>query len=147
MSSLTDYLKLFKWDLEEPEDLNSEFNIQQALNTNWDKIDLKVKELANNSEKKHNHYKITITEVIEKETEYEIPFNFVVGNDEFEIYYNNEYLIREKSANDEANYKEVGTAGSTSNKVIFGWDLRVGDVLDFIVKGVVANEENENQNT
>lgn len=101
----------------------------------------------NNYEKKHTHHTVVVKEEIPGKTEYEIPFNFVVGNDGFEIYYNNEYLIREKSASDEANYKEVGQTGELSNKVIFGWDLRVGDVLDFIVKGVVENEEDENQNT
>lgn len=95
-------------------------------------------------EKKHIHYKIIIKEEIPIETEYELPFEFTVGNDEFEIYYNNEYLIREKAEDDEANYKEVGENGTTSNKVKFGWDLRIGDVLDFIKKGVVENEENEN---
>lgn len=261
MSKLTEFLKLFKWNVDDPEDLKADFNIEKALNENWDKIDnnalllndskvdkiegkglsqedfttilknkleelknyddsalrqiiddsindvtldssnghiifhkndgttsfidtaleliiesgkydkktkkiiltlankdvieiplldllteiyskSEIDEILSNYEKKHIHHKIIVKEEILQETEYEIPFNFVVGNDEFEIFYNNEYLIREKTEEDIANYREVGEKGSTSNKVMFGWDIAVGQVLFFVKKGAVENEQN-----
>lgn len=263
MSKVTDFLKLFKWDLESKSDLENSFNIDKALNENWDKIDLKTKELNDNKvdkqegyglseedfstilkekleklknyddtvlkqiidgsikditldptnghiifykndgttdfidtaleliiqngtynketkkiiltlankdvieiplldlltdlyskseideilsnyEEKHNCYSMIIKEPIEDNIELEIPCQYVVGNDSLVIYHNGDRLICEKLEEDIANYKEVGEVGTVSNKIIFGWNLRVGDVLDFIVKGVVANEENEN---
>lgn len=39
MAILTNFLKLFKWDLTNETDLNSDFNIENSLNQNWDKID------------------------------------------------------------------------------------------------------------
>lgn len=100
------------------------------------KLDTKL----NNYEKKHIPYTIVVKEEIQKETEYEIPFSFVVGNDEFEIFYNNEYLVREKNEDDIANYREVGNVGETSNKVMFGWNIPAGKVLTFIRKGAAEND-------
>ena len=39
MSKLTNLLKLFKWNTEDENDLKSEFDIDKAMNDNWDKID------------------------------------------------------------------------------------------------------------
>ena len=39
MSKLNNFLKLFEWDTSNNEDLNSNFNIDKALNENFDKID------------------------------------------------------------------------------------------------------------
>lgn len=41
MAKYTDYLNLFEW--EPDKDLEEEFDIQKALNDNWDKIDIKLK--------------------------------------------------------------------------------------------------------
>lgn len=264
MSLHTKILKLFKWDLNNPEDLELDFDIEKSLNDNWDKIDKKVEELEesvkikvdkeeglglsqenftttlknrllelknyddsalkqildgsikdvtldpsnghiifhkndettcfvdtaleliiengtydkktkkivltlanknvieipigdlitdlytkseideilNSYEKKHTYHTVVVKEVIPELTEYEIPFSYIVGNDEFEIFYNNEYLIREKTEEDIANYREVGEKGSTSNKVMFGWEISVGQVLVFVKKGAVENEQN-----
>lgn len=46
MSSLSNFLKLFKWNAEE--DGEEAFNIEKALNENWDKIDDKIKENSDN---------------------------------------------------------------------------------------------------
>ncbi len=97
-----------------------------------------IDEILSNYEKKHTYFSMIIKEPVSDNMEVEIPFNYIVGNDEFEIYYNNEYLVREKNTDDEANYYEEGEIGSTSNKVKFGWDLRMDDVLVFIKKGGVA---------
>ena len=44
MSLLTNFLKLFKWDTTSETDLDEEFDIDAAMNENWDKIDAKAKE-------------------------------------------------------------------------------------------------------
>ena len=46
MSSLSNFLKLFKWNTEE--DGEEAFNIEKALNENWNKIDDKIKENSDN---------------------------------------------------------------------------------------------------
>lgn len=45
MSAITHFLNLFKWDLSSAEDKASAFDIDTALNDNWDKIDEAVEEL------------------------------------------------------------------------------------------------------
>lgn len=49
MSKLTNFLKLFEWDTSNNEDLNSNFNIDKALNENFDKIDNFAANCKNNS--------------------------------------------------------------------------------------------------
>ena len=271
MSLSTKFLKLFKWDLDSPEDLESDFNIEESLNNNWEKIDKKLEELdgisqqleencetkvdkveglglsqenfttalkkqllnlknyddsalrqildgsikdvtldvsnghiifhkndgttafidtaleliiesgpydkqtkkiiltlanenvieipigdlitdiyskeeideiLNGYEKKHNYFTMTIKEEIEAETEVEIPCSYVVGNNEIDIFIDGIYLKCEKSKDDIANYREVGEKGSTSNKVMFGFDLMVGEELTIIKKGAVEDEQN-----
>lgn len=39
MSKLTNFLKLFKWNTEDENDLKSEFDIDKSMNDNWDKLD------------------------------------------------------------------------------------------------------------
>ena len=45
MSNQTEKLKLFKWDMLDQVDLNSNFDIEKKLNENWDKIDNNAKEI------------------------------------------------------------------------------------------------------
>jgi hypothetical protein len=45
MSNQTEKLKLFKWDMLDQVDLNSNFDIEKTLNENWDKIDDNAKEI------------------------------------------------------------------------------------------------------
>lgn len=47
MSLLTPFLKLFKWNTEDTEDLEQPFDIKKALNKNWDKLDTKAQEHEN----------------------------------------------------------------------------------------------------
>lgn len=107
-------------------------------------VDNVVTEIDKNYEPKHAIYKKEVTEEIEELTEYELPFSYTVGNDSLVVFLNNERLICEKTEDDQANYKEVGETGATSNKLIFGFTLDVGDILDFIVKGVVEDEKDGN---
>lgn len=61
------------------------------------------------------------------------------GSGDIEIFYNNEKLIRETSTID-GNFREIGTVGQSSNKVMFGWDVEVGSILEIRIKGGIANE-------
>lgn len=99
-----------------------------------------IDKLFNATEKKHYKYRVVITEEVEALTEYELPCNYKVGDNSLEIFYNNELLIKEASEDMEANYREVGTAGNTSNKVVFGWTLPIGSILNILVKGDYENE-------
>ena len=45
MAKWTDFLNLFKWDTNNSEDLDSNFDVDKALNDNWSKIDNKMKEI------------------------------------------------------------------------------------------------------
>ena len=47
MSLLTPFLKLFKWNTEDTEDLEQPFDIEKAMNENWDKLDTKAQEQEN----------------------------------------------------------------------------------------------------
>lgn len=48
MSLKTGFLKLFKWNTQDDEDLNSNFDIDAAMNVNWDMIDNAVRNLSGN---------------------------------------------------------------------------------------------------
>lgn len=48
MSLKTTFLKLFKWNTQDDEDLNSNFDIDAAMNDNWDMIDNAVSNLNGN---------------------------------------------------------------------------------------------------
>lgn len=98
---------------------------------------------ASDYEKKHYNYRVVITEEVEALTEYELPCNYTVGNDSLVIFYNNELLIKETSEDEEANYREVGEIGAISNKVVFGWNLPIGSILNILVKGEYVEDETE----
>lgn len=63
MSSYTDYLNLFKWDPQT--DADEEFDIEKALNENWDKIDKKLKDYITNMDKTISDFQAAITQQIE----------------------------------------------------------------------------------
>lgn len=51
MSLLTDFLKLFKWNTSDSNDLEEEFDIDTAMNGNWDNINEFAKEIDSRVEK------------------------------------------------------------------------------------------------
>lgn len=53
MSKFTDFLNLFKWDT--TADGEEEFNIDKALNENWDKIDNKIKQHVDSTGLAHSN--------------------------------------------------------------------------------------------
>lgn len=48
MSLLTSFLQLFKWDTSDENDLEQQFDIDKAMNDNWDKLDEAIKGLDTN---------------------------------------------------------------------------------------------------
>lgn len=97
---------------------------------------------ALNKSRNIERHRISVISEIPELTEYELPCDYKVGNNSLSILYNNEVLICEKSEEDAANYREVGNAGETSNKVVFGWDIEIGSTLEVIVRGDIENAEN-----
>lgn len=63
MSKFTDFLNLFKWD--PIEDADEEFDIDKALNDNWDKIDTKLKAYITDTDNNINDFKTSTTNNIE----------------------------------------------------------------------------------
>lgn len=95
---------------------------------------------AENYELKHNYYTMTIKEEIKAEQEVEIPCEYVVGANNIDLFIDGIYLKCEKSESDVANYREIGEKGSTSNKVIFGFNLEIGEEFTIIRKGAVEDD-------
>lgn len=63
---------------------------------------------------------------------------YKVGAGVLDIYLNGERLIKSSDeAGTDGHYTEVGTAGTTSNKIKIttDWDLSSGDYLEFVVRG------------
>lgn len=44
----------------------------------------------------------------------------------------------------DGNFREIGVVGQSSNKVMFGWDVEVGSVLEIRVKGGIADDTESN---
>lgn len=62
MSKFTDFLNLFKW---EPDiDGEEEFNIDKALNENWDKIDTKLKTYITDTDEKIDNFEADVNDSI-----------------------------------------------------------------------------------
>lgn len=62
MSSFTNFLNLFKWNA--IEDGEEEFNIDKALNENWDKIDIKLETHIKGVNKEVSDFKTNIKETL-----------------------------------------------------------------------------------
>lgn len=84
-----------------------------------------------------NSYIVTTETEIAENTDYEIPCYYKVGEDVLDIYYMGEKLIKD------IHYKEVGTAGTISNKIQFynwGQAVPTSRTIEFVVRGVYTNE-------
>ena len=80
---------------------------------------------------------ITTQETIAENTDYTIPLNYKVGADVLEVYYMGEKLIKG------THYIEVGNTGAISNTIQFynwGQDVPANRTIEFVVRGVYANE-------
>ncbi len=67
MSSFTNFLNLFKWDA--VEDGEEEFNIDKALNENWDKIDTKLEVHIKGVNKEVSDFKSSVNETVQNLTD------------------------------------------------------------------------------
>lgn len=136
--------------------------MQKALNDNWDKIDTAIgnintkntnydKEIEDiktkNTEQDDEITKIrkeqeiqlttvTVSTLIEKETEYTLPLKYVVGNHSLRVHWEN-VLLEE---GEDGNYMEIGEPGTSSDKIKFGWDIEPGETLIIEVRGVLEDE-------
>ena len=75
---------------------------------------------------------VTVNTEYEKETEFELPINYTVGNNHLKLFWEGNLL--EEGEN--GNYVEVGEPGQSSNKVKFGWNLEIGETLLIEVRGI-----------
>ena len=64
MALITDFLNLFKWDTNDTEDLEEEFDIDTAMNNNWDSINENAKSVEEKLDTQN-----TKTAELEKKTE------------------------------------------------------------------------------
>lgn len=73
-----------------------------------------------------------------------IPLNYKVGAGCLDVYLEGERLIACSIYDDNTtgHYSEVGDAGTISNqiKITTDWNLEVGDILQFIVRGAWEND-------
>ena len=133
MSKITD-LELFIHD-EPYETNNNQFDYGKAIATPYKKIMKFSKEVKSSIDTLIETTIITLNENIAEQTEYELPISYTVGNDSLKIHWQGVLLEQ----GEDGNYIEIGEQGQASNKVKFGWTVKVGRIFDFIIKGVVED--------
>lgn len=90
-----------------------------------DELEKKLAEISGTTK-----YKITLTETVEQNTDYQIPATYIVGDDSLEVLWEGVELIKDE------NYIEVGEEGESSNLIQFlDWDVDKGYTLTFKIKG------------
>ena len=159
MSAFTNLLNLFKWN--PTTDADEEFDIEKALNENWDKLDTLMSGHVNNTSIPHakvsqtndgmmskedkikldnlteTHTTLTTTAPIAENTNYTIPLNYKVGSNTLDIYYMGEKLVKDE------HYIEVGESGAVSNIIQFkdwGQSVPKDRIIEFVVKGEYSSE-------
>lgn len=71
-------------------------------------------------------YVVNTTESIVASTDYTLPFTYLVGTNDFSIYYEGVRLVRE------IHFKEIGNAEENSNTIQFLWDVPISSLLEFL---------------
>lgn len=159
MSAFTNLLNLFKWN--PTTDANEEFDIEKALNENWDKLDTLMSGHVNNTSIPHakasqtndgmmskedkikldnlteTHTTLTTTAPIAENTNYTIPVYYKVGSNTLDIYYMGEKLVKNE------HYIEVGESGAVSNIIQFkdwGQSVPKDRIIEFVTKGEYSIE-------
>ena len=159
MSAFTNLLNLFKWN--PTTDADEEFDIEKALNENWDKLDTLMSGHVNNTSIPHakvsqtndgmmskedkikldnlteTHTTLTTTAPIAENTNYTIPVYYKVGLNTLDIYYMGEKLVKDE------HYIEVGESGAVSNIIQFkdwGQSVPKDRIIEFVVKGEYSSE-------
>lgn len=153
MSSFTNFLNLFKWN--PVDDSEEEFDIDKALNENWDKIDQKLQQhitdvneevdelenIVNTTKEAHKYIQQITTTTSGTMT---IPAYYKVGQNVLDVYYNGERLIKASTSDTQGHYYEVGEQDAVSNQIQLtsDWEALPGDVFEFVIKGVYTNDTN-----
>ena len=88
-------------------------------------------------------YNLILTANVNAGGEITLPFYYKVGANVLQVYYvGNLLLLSSDDAGSNGHYREVGTAGSLSNKIKLttDWSAEQGGYFNFVVKGVYENE-------
>lgn len=90
-------------------------------------------------------YNLILTANVNAGGEITLPFYYKVGANVLQVYYMGQLLLLSSDdAGTDGHYREVGTAGSLSNKIklTMDWSAETGEYFKFVVKGVYENETN-----
>ena len=88
-------------------------------------------------------YNLILTANVAAGGEITLPFYYKVGANVLQVYYMGQLLLLSSDdAGTDGHYREVGTAGSLSNKIKLttDWSAETGEYFKFMVKGVYTNE-------
>ena len=88
-------------------------------------------------------YNLILTENVVAGGEITLPFYYKVGANVLQVYYMGQLLLLSSDdAGTDGHYREVGTAGSLSNKIKLttDWSAETGEYFKFVIKGVYENE-------
>ena len=122
MSSFTNFLNLFKWNA--IEDGEEEFNIDKALNENWDKIDTKLETHIKGVNKEVNDFKTEVNsgfDTFKQQTNKTVQ-DLADGISSTQVFHKHKLMITENV--------ELGT------EIILPCNYKVGqDVLDVVLNG------------
>lgn len=84
-------------------------------------------------------YNLILTANVAAGGEITLPFYYKVGAGVLQVYYMGQLLLLSSDdAGTDGHYREVGTAGSLSNKIKLttDWSAETGEYFKFVVKGV-----------
>ena len=84
-------------------------------------------------------YDLILTANVVAGGEITLPFNYKVGANVLQVYYMGQLLLLSSDdAGTDGHYREVGTAGSLSNKIKLttDWSAETGEYFKFVLKGV-----------
>ncbi len=88
-------------------------------------------------------YNLILTTNVAAGGEITLPFYYKVGANVLQVYYMGQLLLLSSDdAGTDGHYREVGTAGSLSNKIKLttDWSAETGEYFKFVIKGVYENE-------
>ena len=88
-------------------------------------------------------YNLILNENVAAGGEITLPFYYKVGANVLQVYYMGQLLLLSSDdAGTDGHYREVGTAGSLSNKIKLttDWSAETGEYFKFVIKGVYENE-------
>ena len=88
-------------------------------------------------------YNLVLNSNIDSGGEITLPFYYKVGANVLQVYYMGQLLLLSSDdAGTDGHYREVGTAGSLSNKIKLttDWSAETGEYFKFVIKGVYENE-------